>query len=162
MPNLTDVLNDEDQGTVEEIAKFVCLPLGGGTMEEDFTMPVTKYINYAVSDTEESGHKWVAPNGTWTMQVFHSTGYRLDFGTDVMFEIAENAKRFTSGVNGLTLDNHPILVSDDSGITGSPVELKNIISLIQTEYNAIGTPSATTFYIVTDTKKLYLGTIVIL
>lgn len=39
--------------------------------------------------------------------------------------------------------------SDPTGVTGADAVM-NIISLTQAEYDAIGAPSATTFYIITD------------
>lgn len=39
--------------------------------------------------------------------------------------------------------------SDTAGITGADA-ITNIVSLTQAEYNAIGAPSATTYYIITD------------
>jgi len=41
------------------------------------------------------------------------------------------------------------VLSDPTGVTGAD-EVTNIISLTQSEYDAIGTPNAATIYIITD------------
>lgn len=41
------------------------------------------------------------------------------------------------------------VLSDTTGITGADA-VTNIVSLTQAEYNAIGSPSASTLYIITD------------
>jgi len=46
-------------------------------------------------------------------------------------------------------DAGPYIVSDPTGVTGADA-VTNIISLTQAEYDAIGSPSASTFYIITD------------
>lgn len=42
-----------------------------------------------------------------------------------------------------------MIVSDTTGITGADA-VTNIVSLTQAEYDAIGSPDASTFYIITD------------
>lgn len=42
-----------------------------------------------------------------------------------------------------------LLLSNTSGVTGADA-VTNIMSLTQSEYNAIGSPNASTFYIITD------------
>lgn len=53
-----------------------------------------------------------------------------------------------STVTGLQTALDGKVASDPTGITGADA-ITNIVSLTQAEYDAIGTPSATTFYVVT-------------
>jgi len=136
----------EDQETVEEIAKGVCLPLDGSApMEADLSMPVLTYITYDVSNTEESGFKWIAPNGDWTTSAIHSTGYVMEFDGDILFEVYENAGRLSNRNTGLFWENERVLVSDPN-VSGADA-ITNIMSLTQAEYNAI-TPDADTLYVI--------------
>ncbi len=160
MPNLTAVLEGEDAPTVEELAKSVCIALDGTG-----AVPAGIFITYDVDNIDGGGFEWTAPNGTWINQVLSAAGgYQLSFDGDaipIKFEVTENAHRFTSNVNGLYLDNERVLVSDTSITAGSDA-ITNIVSLLQAEYNGIGTKGPTTLYIVTDTPKIYLGDTVIL
>ena len=144
MPNLTDVLNDilEDKPTVEEIAKGVCIPLVGGTL------PTNAYVNFTVSDTEQSGFTWTAPLGTWTSKATHSTGYTLGFdgaGSATKLGIWEDALGLILTNSALTWDGERVLVSNP---IASADAVTNIMSLTQTEYDAIGTPDDSTLYVI--------------
>lgn len=142
MPNLTDVLEDEDEITVQNIAKGVCLPLVGGTL------PTNAFINFTVDDTNQSGYTWTAPNGTWTSKTTHGTGYTFDFntgtGADIKFEIHEDAGRLSNRDDGVFWENERVLVSAP---IASADAITNIMELTQTEYDAI-TPVASTLYVI--------------
>lgn len=139
MPNLTDVLETEDEVTVEEIAKAVCIPLIGGTL------PTNAWINFTVDDTDESGFRWTAPNGIWEAKASHGTGYTFTFDSAILFEIAENAKKLESDINGLHWDGGRLLPSDP---LASADAIVNIMTLTQAEYDAIGTPDEFTLYVI--------------
>jgi hypothetical protein len=43
---------------------------------------------------------------------------------------------------------HPFVLTDIKGVAGA-TEIRNIIALTQAQYNAIATPDANTFYVIT-------------
>ena len=47
------------------------------------------------------------------------------------------------------VDDSITIESDPTGITGAD-QVTNVVSLTQAEYDAIGTPNASTFYVITD------------
>ena len=141
MPNLTDVLNGEDENTIHVNAKEVCLPLDGtGEMDEG------SYVILNVGDTIPSGFKVIATNGNWLDKYIHSTGKQVSFGGNIKFEITENAGRLTNNVNGLWWENKQVLVSNPN-VSGADA-VTNIMSLTQNQYDSIGTPNATTLYLI--------------
>ena len=146
MPNLTDVLNDinEDKPTVEELAKGVCIPLAGGTL------PTLAFINFTVSDTEQSGYTWTAPNGTWEAKATHGgTGYTFGFGP---IGSPVNKLRIWETALGLVLTNSALTWDGERVLVSNPIAsadaVTNIMSLTQTEYDAIGTPDDSTLYVI--------------
>jgi len=146
MPNLTDVLEDEDKSTVEEIAKLVCLPIAGGTMVGSIGIPVLKWVDFAGTQTETSGFRWTLPNGIWTSQAIHGTGFVFGFDSDIKFDILPDAGRLSNRNAGLYWENEKVLVSAP---IASADAVENIMSLTQTDYDLIGSPVATTLYVIT-------------
>jgi hypothetical protein len=68
---------------------------------------------------------------------------RLALGT------ASQQLRVNSGATGLEYFTSQAIVSNTTGITGADA-VTNIVSLTQAEYNAIGSPNATTLFLITD------------
>jgi hypothetical protein len=71
------------------------------------------------------------------------TPARLGIGT------AAQQLRVNSGATGLEYFTSKAVNSDTSGVTGAD-QITNMMSLTQAEYAAIGSPNASTLYIITD------------
>ena len=56
---------------------------------------------------------------------------------------------FTKSTDSGTDSGGDVVLSDPTGVTGADA-VTNIISLTQSEYDAIGTPNAATIYAITD------------
>jgi len=141
MPNLTDVLNTEDEQTVEELALQVCIGRDGSNV-----MDVGKSIGFQVTDLNPAGFEWTAPNGDWVDTVVHGTGRVLTFDGDTRFLIAENALPISATVNGFYMDGGRLVPSNPSGITGAGV-ITNTVYMTTVDYNAIVTKDPTTLYV---------------
>lgn len=77
-----------------------------------------------------------------------------DAGSDklVFWDDSEGKLTHAELGSGLSISGNTIssvITSDPTGVTGADA-ITNIISLTQSEYDAIATPSATTLYIITD------------
>ena len=144
MPNLTDVLNGEDESTIYENALEVCIANSGTT-----TLPTLTWLNFTVNDTEQGGYKWTTHTGdVWTSKVTHGAGYTLGStggGSATKLSIWEDALGLELGNTYLTWDGDKVLVSNP--IAGAS-DVTNIMSLTQAQYNAIGTPDASTLYVI--------------
>lgn len=165
MPNLTDTLNGEDKATIETLCTNICLRLdgsnsidvadGGGGTGGDL------YIPFVVDDVYEAGLKWTDDLAqTWTNVVQRGVGYSIFYNANQKLHITPDALQLESDINGLSLDGHPLILTDTSTATGADTIL-NIVSLTGAEYTA-ATKVATTLYIVTDGGgAIYLGTTLI-
>jgi len=111
--------------------------LNGSIGEADLDIVNTPTDEYVLTyEAGTSNYEWQASGAT---------------PEDAAYAVGWDADLDSASKNAIYDEMETRVDSDVTGVTGADV-VDNVISLTQAEYDAIGTPDADTFYIITDAK----------